>query len=179
MKAALLTLQLTIISVVGLGQQESFTKIFIIRHADKQGDDLSPLGVKRANELQRVLSDANIAAIFSTKTIRTRKTVTPLAEFRHLSILDYDSAVDVSQNIMKKYVGKNILIVGHSNTVSKLIRAFGCTPPSSIDPDIPAGEFDNLFLLILKNDTGQIFSTCELLSLKYGKVSNRSAVIIK
>lgn len=155
--------------------QVTATKIYIVRHADRlAGDDLSALGLARANELRRMLSLARIDSIFSTNTVRTRRTVNPLALFRGLPIIIYSSEQVLIDRIIASSAGKGILIAGHSNTVAELIRRCGCTPPSAIDPNIPDTQFDNMFLVILTraNNSGRIMRRCETIQLKYGAVTN-------
>ena len=129
--------------------QEPITKIFIARHADRQGqaDDLSAPGVKRAAELKRVLGLVKIDSIFSTNTIRTKKTVEPLATLKNLPIRTYLDIPTIIKHIMLNCKGKTVLVVAHSDTVDDLIRECGCKAPSSIDPNMPATEYDNLFVV--------------------------------
>ena len=51
--AIVLLIMLSGTSISAIGQIQSVTKIFILRHADKAGEDLSPEGQVRARELKR------------------------------------------------------------------------------------------------------------------------------
>ena len=42
--------------------------------------------------------------------------------------------------------GDTVLVVGHSNTVPDLLKAFGCAESVSIE----SGEYDNLFVVVPK-----------------------------
>ncbi|MBK8567319.1 MAG: histidine phosphatase family protein [Saprospiraceae bacterium] len=76
-----------------LGCSHPITTIVLVRHADRQGDldQLEPvLGTARANELARVLADANITAIYSTDKARTRATAEPLAKRLGIPVRTYE-----------------------------------------------------------------------------------------
>jgi broad specificity phosphatase PhoE len=154
--------------------QGAVTKVFIVRHADRagNGDDLTAAGVTRSYELKRVLANAKIDSIYSTGYVRTRKTAMPLAKYRSLPIRLYSDTTFIIKHIMSKCVGKKVLVVGHSNTADDLIRRCGCTPPASIDPEMPVTQYDNLFLVLLHSVPGQKKPTCELIHMKYGEVTN-------
>lgn len=150
------------------------TKVFILRHADRLDEDLSAVGFTRANELKRVLGLSRIDSIFSTNTPRTRHTVEPLALERGLPVILYSSEDEIIQRVRRNCRGKRVLIAGHSDTVAELIRKCGCSPPSSVDPNIPGTQFDNLFLILIEKDkvNNETVYRCESIHMKYGAVTN-------
>ena len=154
--------------------QEPVTKIFIIRHADRDGqaDDLSAPGNIRATELKRVLSPAKIDSIYSTNFTRTKKTAKPLAIQMGLPIKIYSDVPTIINQVIAKCKGKRVLIVAHSDTVDDLIRQCGCNPPPSIDPNMPSTQFDNLFMVLLQKIPGQLNLKCETIHMKYGAITN-------
>ncbi len=108
--------------------QNSPKTIYIVRHAEKQlvGDDpeLAYVGGVRALKLSQILEKENIKHIFSTDYIRTKSTAKPTAEKAGLSIEIYDPKNhDALVEELRKREG-NTLVVGHSNTVSKLANYF-------------------------------------------------------
>lgn len=150
------------------------TRIYIVRHAertDSPQDDLIPAGVTRANELKRVLLLAGVDSIFSTDFIRTQKTAQPLASAKNLPIILYSDIAALLNRILKNSKGKTVLVVGHSNTVPELIAQCGCTAPFT---EIPSGQFDNLFLIILQKEkiNNEVSTSCKLLHMKYGAITN-------
>jgi broad specificity phosphatase PhoE len=149
------------------------TKIFIVRHADRDGnlDALKvPLGANRAKELKRVLQNTGIDSIYSTNTNRTRSTAEPLADFLGITTALYSNSNRVIDTILKKHLNKEILVVGHSNTVDSLIKRCGC-PGVGLIPDT---QFDNLYLVIITRPTKPLLlrRRCDLLKMKYGAVTN-------
>ncbi len=149
------------------------TKIFMVRHADRDGnlDALKvPQGITRAAELKRILQHSGIGSIYSTNTTRTRETAKPLANFLNITTALYSNSSDIIDTIVKKHLNREILVVGHSNTVDSLIKRCGCTGIGLI----PSAQFDNLYLVIItRYKIGLIWKRkCELLKMKYGAVTN-------
>lgn len=152
--------------------QAQVTKIFIVRHADRDGnlDALkSPQGINRIKELKRVLFNTGIDSIYSTNTNRTRATAEPLASSLGITTALYSNSSQVIDTILKKHLNKEILVVGHSNTVDSLIRRCGCPGIGNI----PDTQFDNLYLVIVTRPTKPLLARrrCDLLKMKYGEVT--------
>lgn len=158
--------------LVGATAQAQVTKIFIVRHADRNGnlDALKvPLGTNRAEELKRVLQHTGIDSIYSTNTNRTRSTAQPLANLLGITTALYANSNQVIDTILKKHLNKEILVVGHSNTVDSLIKRCGCTGIGLI----PDTQFDNLYLVIITRHSKPLLvkRRCDLLKMKYGAVT--------
>jgi len=141
------------------------TTVYIVRHAEKNLADpnakdpaLSIEGLQRSYDLDKLLAEKGISAIFSTNYIRTRKTGEPLAKRIGTDVMLYDPA-DPSAlvgKISKEYSAKSVLIVGHSNTVLQLVTAFG---GKTTITEIKDHEYRNLFKLEL---TGSGVTTNEM-----------------
>ena len=173
MKPCLLCL-LSILILANGCKVANTTRIFIVRHADRTDpptDDLLPLGVARANELKRMLFNAGADSIFSTDFVRTKKTVQPLANAKNLPVIIYSTNENLLNRILKNSKGKTVLVAGHSNTVPEFITKCGCVPPFA---DIPSTQFDNLFLIILQKEkiNNSVSTSCKLIQMKYGAVTN-------
>jgi broad specificity phosphatase PhoE len=167
-KIIFFSLSIFMLLLTGSSMAQATTRIFIVRHADRQpADDLNALGVARATELKRVLLNTGIDSVFSTNFVRTKKTVQPLADARGLPVLLYDSNPPLVRRILRYSKGKTVLVAGHSNTVAQLIQSCGCQPPFAIIPD---NQFDNLFLVIVQHPPKNMLlrNTCKLLAMKYG-----------
>ena len=143
------------------------TTVILIRHAERlttpdDDDDnphLSPAGKARAKLLVRVLSRANLAAIYTSEKIRTKETAQPLAAALGLSPKEKTEAPDIKEDILLNHEGKTVLVVGHSDTVPGVIRLLGNTSEPEIDP----AEFDNMFVATVLG-VGKVRVT----RLKYG-----------
>ncbi len=107
----------------------SETVIYFSRHAEKaDGDDpaLLPAGTARAKRLADRLADQQIVAVYSTDFRRTQSTAQPMADRIGKSVKSYSASTNARQQTLKwlrKYRGKRILVVGHSNTIPDLLNA--------------------------------------------------------
>lgn len=146
------------------------TTVILVRHAEKvatTGDDpaLSETGVTRAAELARVLTDVPIDAIYTTQFIRTRDTAAPLAKVRGITPVVVTAgktyAADLAKVIREKHAGQTVLVVGHSNSTSNLLRELGVENP----PRIEETRYDDLFLYVISGDESRLFP------LRYGAPS--------
>lgn len=151
----------------------STPKIFIVRHAEKSltiknDPPLTPEGEKRALDLERVLRGKKIKHIYSTPTNRTVSTAKPLAESLALPISYYvhDTMPKFLYRMLES--GENALVVGHSNTVLKMIEELDLRPSKK---EIPDAEYDNLFVVYLKSKNGRGGYSLYLKELKYGTPS--------
>ena len=146
------------------------TNVFIVRHAEKNMTDtsnhnppLSKEGEKRAKDLKKKLRDIKLDAIFSTNTIRTESTAKPTAEAKKLTIQTYDARnlKALAEEIKTKYAGKNVLVVGHSNTLLPTVQALGGITIMSTVPD----NVYDLFFKVSIDATGKVDVMQEI----YGK----------
>lgn len=154
--------------------------IYIVRHAEKEtgidpgtmkthGDPpLSLAGQERALKLKEILGGKGVTHIYSTQTVRTVSTATPLKELTPgLAINTYNSkpdSMDKFVQMIKEIKRGNILIVGHSNTVDDLCNKI--TGSTVVAGDLKDSEYDNLFILKRKG------SAYKFTREKYGKPSN-------
>jgi phosphohistidine phosphatase SixA len=151
----------------------SSAKIFIVRHAEKSivsktDPPLTPEGEKRAMDLARALKGKKIKHIYSTQTTRTVSTAKPLSEALSIPIDLY--APDTMPKFLYRVLesGENALVVGHSNTVLKMIEELDLRPSKK---EIPDTEYDNLFVVYLKSKNGRGGYAFQLKELKYGAPS--------
>jgi len=108
---------------------EKTTTYFLIRHAEKvrenpadKNPDLNERGFQRAENWKKVLQNISFDVIYSTDYIRTIKTAEPIAKKSNLEIKRYNpSKVDFNLFQLENE-GKNVLIVGHSNTVPQFVN---------------------------------------------------------
>ncbi|GMQ27958.1 phosphoglycerate mutase family protein [Algoriphagus confluentis] len=134
--------------------QTSPKAIYIVRHAEKQlaGSDpeLLQVGQIRAKKLAQILQNENIKHVFSTDYKRTRLTALPTAEQAGLNIQSYDpSNHDALVEQLKSLEG-NILVVGHSNTVSRLANYF--VGEGEKYSDLQDVEYDFIYVVTLEKN---------------------------
>ena len=160
---------LLLINSVFVIAQDSVTTVILVRHAEKVQDgsanpDLTKAGELRAIELAYMLRAEAIAGVFSTDYTRTIKTAAPTATFHELPILKYaHKSQDVfADNLLAKYRGQKVLVVGHSNSVPELISILTGKPIDNIEHHV----YNDLFVVTLVNK-----GEGTLLHLKFGEMS--------
>jgi broad specificity phosphatase PhoE len=144
--------------------------VIIVRHAEKAGEtgdvDLSEAGHRRAEALRETMRHYSVQGVFTSEFKRTRQTAEPTATANGLT----PTAVPVRGGVPAQAsatvaavralpVGSTALVVGHSNTVTKIIAAFG----GPTLPDLCDREYATLFLLELKEG-----APAKLLRVSYG-----------
>jgi broad specificity phosphatase PhoE len=132
--------------------------IYIVRHAEKQlvGDDpeLAYAGGVRAKKLAQILKDQEIRHVFSTDYKRTRATVAPVAAVAGVEIEVYDvTNHDAFVEKLRKLDG-NVLVVGHSNTVSQLANYF--VGEGDKFADLTDLEYDYIYIVSLGSNTSSV-----------------------
>jgi broad specificity phosphatase PhoE len=108
---------------------------------------LSEAGEARARVLARLLGDAGITAIYTSDRKRTNQTAQPLAESLHITptIVSGQDQVEATIRLVRARHDKgSVLIVGHSNTVPRLLKALG----HSDEVAIGEREHDDIFVVL-------------------------------
>jgi 2,3-bisphosphoglycerate-dependent phosphoglycerate mutase len=145
---------LTILCLVIVFSSCSKTTYYVVRHAEKAAAapgmtsdvPLSAKGDDRAKQLREILKDKKISFIYSTQTIRTTSTAKPLSDAISVPIQIYNSK-DTSNtliNQLKAIEKKNVLVVGHSNTVDDIVNKL---TGRQILSDLADSVYNNLFIV--------------------------------
>jgi broad specificity phosphatase PhoE len=146
----LLLIALFTVSVVSQAAAQS--AVFVVRHAERADEgaasmaddpDLSAKGHARAESLAAMLEDAGITAIYATQYKRTHQTAAPLAKALGLTVATVHSD-DIAGLVeqLKKMKG-NVLVVSHSGSVPKVLKALGAQSA----PELGHDDYDNLFIV--------------------------------
>lgn len=135
-----------------LAQAAEPAVIYVVRHGEKTGNDgdpdLTAKGRLRAANIAHILQKTGIRQIYSSKTARTRQTAAPTAALLALAVREYDARQPEKMVDELKAAGGNALVVGHSNTVGKLVSLLGGEPGTAIGDD----EYDRLYQLVVGRD---------------------------
>lgn len=119
------------------------TMMYLVRHGEKvagKDPELSFEGQVRAQNIAIMLHRAGLVSIFSSSTNRTLQTAQPLAQRSKVAVQTYDPAVPKALVESVKMQTGAVLVVGHSNTLTELVRLFGGAPGA----DIADNEYDRL-----------------------------------
>lgn len=102
---------------------------YLIRHAEKvrtdpknQDPSLDINGMMRAKAWATYFAPIQIDEIYITKYIRTKQTISLIAQRKMISPKSYDPNSIHSEEFLSETNGKNLLIVGHSNTIPYLVN---------------------------------------------------------
>lgn len=143
-------------AIPGSGAPE--TTVYLVRHAERAAAPandpvLTAAGDARARALAAELGDAGITRIFVTPRQRTALTAAPLAAARGITpeVIPLGDATPahvaaVAAAIRALPAGTKALVVGHSNTVPRIVTALG-GPPFR---DLCDGEYQTLFIVHLR-----------------------------
>lgn len=176
MKKMLLFLTFMILSYQ-INAQKS-TIIYLVRHAEKiviSPTDKDPLltekGQKRALDLAKKLNKQKLSAIYCTDYQRIKLTAQPTSKKQNLSLSIYDpkDLKAFAQKVLQENTGKNVLIIGHSNTVLETIEALGGKRPIT---SISDNEYDYFFTLKIS-----VEGLVEMETARYGKGNEGAGIL--
>ncbi|MDX1461836.1 MAG: phosphoglycerate mutase family protein [Marinirhabdus sp.] len=133
-RIALFTLFIAFISCANSTQKQtelekvSTTTYYLIRHDEKVRDGskdpaLTSQGRQRAIFWANHFENMTLDAVYSTNYTRTKETATPTANRQNLKLQTYDPNALYDDQFKKETLGKNVLIVGHSNTTPAFVNA--------------------------------------------------------
>ena len=129
---------------------------YFIRHAEKDRSDsanenphLTDIGKQRAEHWNEVFKNIDFDVVYSTNYNRTKETAQPTALKNKLELVLYGpKTIDISK-FLKETEGKNILVVGHSNTTPDFVnRILG----SKKYVDIDDSNNSNLYIVTVFGD---------------------------
>ena len=141
---------------INVAEKENTSVYYFIRHAEKDRSDstnknpsLTIQGLERAKKWALFFKDKNIAAVYSTNYKRTQQTALPIAKEQNLEIIGYTTKELISEKFIANNKGKNIVIVGHSNTTPELVNSLLGEKKYE---DIADSENNNVFIVTLKKN---------------------------
>ncbi|MEP7166131.1 MAG: phosphoglycerate mutase family protein [Ferruginibacter sp.] len=148
---------------------------YLIRHAEKdtgRNPGLTMAGYSRAGDLYRELKNKKISKIYVSQFRRSQLTADSLRIYMKIDTVHYmadNNGEDLlNKLLLQKGKQKNVLIIGHSNTVPAILKRLGVT---ALDiNEIPDEEYDNLFVVTVRN------KKVSLKWLKFGKTSMPASI---
>ncbi len=147
--------------------QENAIRIFLVRHAEKGfGYDptLTFKGVRRANLLASMFQGMPLDAVYATKFKRTQETAQAVAREKGLELELYETneLTTFSLRLRRKYRGKSVLVVGHSDTTPELINRL---VNRGVLERIDERDYSNFYIVAISEQGEK-----EVLQLKYGEI---------
>lgn len=109
--------------------EEYISTFYFIRHAEKDRSDpenidpeLNQDGLGRAIRWAEVFDPVALDAIYITDFERTAMTAAPTSIKKEITPQYYDPKAIIIEDFKKENLGKNVLIVGHSNTTPEFVN---------------------------------------------------------
>ncbi|MFO1516214.1 MAG: histidine phosphatase family protein [Lysobacterales bacterium] len=138
---------------VATAAQAAPDAVILVRHAEKASDagkdpPLTAAGHERAQQLAAALHDAGVGTILVTPYRRNRDTAAPIASQRGITpqviATDGDTGAHVAAVAAAlRAASGTVLVVGHGNTVSRIIAAVG----GPVLPDLCEDRYAQVFVL--------------------------------
>jgi phosphohistidine phosphatase SixA len=132
--------------------------VVLVRHAEKATDEpqdpaLSEAGVRRAQELARVLGGAGVTHLYASEFRRTRETLEPLslasgAAIQAVPAKDPRALASAIENLPR---GSLSVVAGHSNTLPALLRLLA---PDQDELALAESDYDRLWVVTLAGPRG-------------------------
>lgn len=166
MRKILIVVSILMFGICELNAQQ--TIYYLVRHAEKDtsvagatmmqaNPPLSEKGIQRSTRLASLLEKENIDYIFSTKYLRTQSTAQPLATLigKEIQFYEITKGTAFSDSIQQMpFLGKTLLIIGHSNTIPPLVNAL---IKSNKYQNLSDNEYGFIYKVIM--ESGQIKDT--------------------
>ncbi|MCG6904188.1 MAG: histidine phosphatase family protein [Rhodobacter sp.] len=108
------------------------TTLIILRHGDRDTEDLNEKGIARAQALVAALDGIAIDAIYSPGIKRNLDTAAPLATARGLPVQRIQGE-DPTASLMALGAGKTIVWVGNKGNLRSVWDALGAPEPPPLD----------------------------------------------
>ncbi|MDP3313224.1 histidine phosphatase family protein [Lutibacter sp.] len=142
------------------------TTYYLIRHAEKERTDptdknphLTDKGKLRAEKWSTIFKNVDFDLVYTTNYNRTIETASPTALSKNLELQFYNTNSLYDQDFIVKTEGKNVLIVGHSNTTPLFVNTI---LGSEKYPEIDDLNNSNLYIItITKSSKTDILLTID------------------
>ena len=135
MKKVYTVLLLLLTTLSSVAQNDTITPIsevttyYLIRHSEKDRSDpsnknpeLTKKGFYRAASWAEVFEFIPLDAVYATNYNRTLMTASPTAMAQNIQITVYHPKEKYTDSFKENTAGKNVLIVGHSNTIPSFVN---------------------------------------------------------
>jgi phosphohistidine phosphatase SixA len=130
--------------------------VIVVRHADRAAeDDLIAAGLQRAQDLKASLAAAGVTLVITSDTKRARLTGAPTAQAAHAQTQELADPVAIAAAVRAAPPTSTVLVVGHSNTVPKIVQALG----GPTLPDLADACFDRMFVIQLGGPRPKVVQT--------------------
>ena len=120
------------VCLLASGSVNAQEAVFVIRHAEdeltgKIDRGLRPEGLERAADWATILRPSGIDLVVTTEIKRSQATGAIIAEALEVPQVEFSrgGSSNIAKFLRENYPEDVILVVGHSETIPKLLRSFG------------------------------------------------------
>lgn len=118
------------------------TRVVIVRHMDRTGEDLNVIGISRAEALPDAIADIPLDAIYAAGIPRNMASASPLAEARGLEAQSM-FAPTIHEELPALAAGRSVIWIGNSTNLNAIWESWSLPgePPTTYG-DIAVVETD-------------------------------------
>jgi broad specificity phosphatase PhoE len=149
-----------------------YNTFYVVRHAEKQlipannpDPVLTSVGQQRAKDLFGYIGKKKLDCIYVSTFLRTQQTAEPTATgFAVSPIIINQRDTNAINDFVKRMIfihKKRVLIVGHSNTVPRIVKGLSGVDINPIDET----DYDNMYIIKVRRSSRRLTATT------YGAVS--------
>lgn len=106
--------------------------LIVVRHADRDGEDLSAAGKKRSHDLVHALNGQSLDGIFSPGLKRNLDTAAPLATARNLPNQTFPSEMPTS-GLISASAGRSVLWIGNKGNIKTIWKDLRLSDPAPLE----------------------------------------------
>lgn len=118
--------------------------LIVVRHGDRDGENLSDKGRERAQALVAAVKEFDLAGVYSPGIQRNLDTASPLAEARGMKIKRLPQE-NPTPRLVAQGAGKSVIWVGNKGNITKIWEDLRLSDPAPL-------EYGDLF--IIRSDAG-------------------------
>lgn len=118
--------------------------LIVVRHGDRDGENLSDKGRERARALVEAVAEFDLAGIYAPGIQRNLDTAAPLAEARSMKIRRIPQE-NPTPRLVSQGAGKAVIWVGNKGNITRIWEDLRLSDPAPL-------EYGDLF--ILRSDAG-------------------------
>ena len=108
------------------------TKLILIRHADRAGDELNSKGRARAQAMVTALDGIPIDMIYAPDILRNRQTAAPLSQARGLAVTLIPSEL-LLHRMATEAAGRTAIWIGNKDNLLSTFEALGASGPAPVE----------------------------------------------
>ena len=106
--------------------------LLVVRHADRNGEDLSSTGRARSRALVAALADIDLAAIHAPDIKRNLDTAAPLARARGLPVVT-PREPSLTRHLVRQARGRAVICVGNKGNIRDIWEDLALPAPAPLD----------------------------------------------